>query len=367
MEPVISKIEYEDDVYKFTLSKLHLSYVNAIRRTILSDIPIVGVYTETHAENQCNIEVNTCRLHNEILKQRLSCIPIHSTKLDVLPGNYELILDVTNDSDNIMMVTTEHFKIRKKEGGEYLTEEATHEIFPKNNKTGMYIDFARLRPKIDANINGEQIKLVAEFSLQTAKKNSMFNVVSTCSYGNTIDDIKAKKNWEEQEKNLRAEQLTDSEIQIQKKDFYLLDAQRHYVSDSYDFIIQSIGIYSNKELIKKSCDILENKFVQMMMLIENDDIPIVNSETTMDNCYDIILENEDYTIGNILEYIMYTNFYEKEQVLSFCGFKKMHPHDDDSILRLAFSNNVNNREIGQYLNKSCNIIIETIKNIKKIF
>ena len=64
---------------------------------------------------------------------------------------------------------------------------------------------------------------------------------------------------------------------------------------------------------------------------------------------------------------MYTNFYENEQILSFCGFKKMHPHDDDSILRLAFTNNVNKREIGQYLNKGCKIIIETIKNIRKLF
>tara|TARA_B110000967_G_scaffold210101_1_gene270679 strand:- start:2810 stop:3913 length:1104 start_codon:yes stop_codon:yes gene_type:complete len=367
MEPVISNISYEEDVYKFTLSKVHLSYANAIRRTILSDIPIVGVYTETHAENQCNIEVNTCRLHNEILKQRLSCIPIHITDLDVLPGNYELILDVTNDTDNIMMVTTEHFKIRSKTSDNYLTEGEMNKIFPKNNKTGMYIDFARLRPKIDTNINGEQIKLVADFSIQTAKKNSMFNVVSICSYGNTIDTIKANKYWEEQEKKLRSEQLLESEIIIQKKDFYLLDAQRHSVNESYDFIVQSIGIYSNKELIKKSCDILENKFIQMSMLIENDEMPIVTSETTMDNCYDIILENEDYTMGTILEYVMYINFYEKEQVLSFCGFKKMHPHDDDSILRLAFSKNVNNREIGQYLNKGCTIIIETIKNIKKLF
>ena len=154
---------------------------------------------------------------------------------------------------------------------------------------------------------------------------------------------------------------------MQKKNFYLLDAQRHYMKNSFDFIIQSIGIYSNKELIKKSCDILENKFLQMMMLIESDDMPIVNSETTVDNCYDIILENEDYPMGNILEYIMYTNFYENEQILSFCGFKKMHPHDDDSILRLAFTNNVNKREIGQYLNKGCKIIIETIKNIRKLF
>ena len=39
-------------------------------------------------------------------------------------------------------------------------------------------------------------------------------------------------------------------------------------------------------------------------------IDIVVSETTIDNCYDVRLENEDYTMGKVLEYILYTKFYE---------------------------------------------------------
>ena len=55
----------------------------------------------------------------------------------------------------------------------------------------------------------------------------------------------------------------------------------------------------------------------------------------MANSYDIILENEDYTIGKVLEYLMYTKFYETK-ILTFCGFKKMHPHDSQSIIRVAY-------------------------------
>ena len=57
----------------------------------------------------------------------------------------------------------------------------------------------------------------------------------------------------------------------------------------------------------------------------------------MDNCFDIILENEDYTMGKVIEYILYEKFYQGDKTLSFCGFKKMHPHDSESILRLSFS------------------------------
>ena len=77
MNPQISQIEEDGDVYKFTLSDIDVSIANALRRTILSEIPINVIHTETHEENQCTISINTTRLHNEIMKQRLSSIPIH--------------------------------------------------------------------------------------------------------------------------------------------------------------------------------------------------------------------------------------------------------------------------------------------------
>ena len=56
----------------------------------------------------------------------------------------------------------------------------------------------------------------------------------------------------------------------------------------------------------------------------------------MKNCFDIILENEDYTIGKIMEYALFSKYYENIKTLSYCGFVKMHPHDKDSIIRVAY-------------------------------
>ena len=64
MNSTISNISDEAGVYKFTLDGLNVSLANSIRRTILSDIPINVIKTETYAENQCNILINTTRLHN---------------------------------------------------------------------------------------------------------------------------------------------------------------------------------------------------------------------------------------------------------------------------------------------------------------
>ena len=353
MNPVLSNIAEEGDIYKFTISDINVSFANAIRRTILSDIPTVVIHTEIHTENQCTITTNTGRLHNEILKQRLSCIPIHIKELDLLPEKYILELDATNDTDNIMYVTTEIFRIRNKANGNYLTKEETRAIFPPNKKTGSFIDFARLRPKISDTIPGEKLNLTAEFSISTAKTNSMFNVVSKCAYGNTPDLPKITQNWEEQSSKLAAEGLSKEEIEFNKRNYYMLDAQRQFTENSFDFVIQTVGVFDNKELVQKACAVLQNKFIDMIQALDSEIVPILNSETTMDNCYDIMLENEDYTIGKVLEYILYEKFYVKEKTLSFCGFKKFHPHHTESTIRLAFANKSEKNMVKQYLREAC--------------
>lgn len=363
MNPSLTNISNEDNnTLKFTLSGVNVSLANALRRTILSDIPIVSIYTQTYEDNHCLIDVNTSRLHNEILKQRLSSIPVNIKELDVLPNNYLLEVDVKNETDSLMYLTTEHFKIKNKENGNYLTDEETRKIFPMNSKTNMYIDFARLRPGIGDQVPGEHIKLSAEFSVHTAKEDGMFNVVSKCAYGNTPDLAKANEIWLKKEDSMRSENATNDEINFEKRNFYLLDAQRSFVDDSFDFVIQSIGIYENKELILKACRILENKFNEMIQNLDSDLVPILRSETTMENCYDIVLENEDYTIGKSLEYILYEEYYQQDK-LSFCGFKKFHPHDDNSKIRLASDGDFDKQIASQYVREACVKAIQVFRGI----
>lgn len=363
MNPSLTNISNEDNnILKFTLSGINVSLANALRRTILSDIPIVAIYTQTYEDNHCIIDVNTSRLHNEILKQRLSSIPVHIKELGVLPNNYLLEVDVKNETESLIYLTTEDFKIKNKENGNYLTNEETRKIFPINPKTNMYIDFARLRPGIGDQIQGEHIKLSAEFSVHTAKEDGMFNVVSKCAYGNTPDLIKANDIWQKKEDIMRSENATNEEITFEKRNFYLLDAQRSFVENSFDFVIQSIGIYDNKEIVLKACGILETKFNEMIQNLDSDLVPILRSETTMDNCFDVVLENEDYTIGKSLEYFLYEDYYQQGK-LSFCGFKKFHPHDDNSKIRLASDNEFDKQLASQYIRESCVKAIQVFRGI----
>jgi DNA-directed RNA polymerase subunit L len=345
--PKISNISEEGDITRFTLSGVDVSVANALRRIILSEIPIVVIQTETHDTNQCYIEKNTSRLHNEILKHRLSMIPICIQELDLLPGKYILELDVTNETENMMYVTTEQFRIKNKESGNYLTKDETKRIFPPSPVTNYYIDFARLRPKISDTIAGEQIKLTADFSIGNARMNSMYNAVSKCAYGNTPNIGAIEGAWNTQRDKLLSEGATKEEVEFQKRNYMLLDAQRQFIPNSFDFVIQTVGIYDNMTILQQGVNIMRRKFLEIIQAIDSDALVVLNSETTMDYCYDVILENEDYTVGKVLEYVLYERYYEKDKMLSYCGFKKFHPHNKDSTIRLAFAQNTDRSMVKQ--------------------
>ena len=357
----------KDDSLLFTLSGVNVSLANAVRRTILSDIPLVVFKTAPYEENKANIIANTTRLNNEILKQRLSCIPIYIKNIDDFPlKNYMLEVNVENITDTTMYVTTKDFIIRDVVTGKPVSETKTREIFPANDYTGYFIDFARLRPKISDEIPGEKINLTCEFSLSTAKVDGMFNAVSTCSYGFTVDTVAQDVLLEKLKQTWKDEGKTEAEIKFEVKNWKLLDGLRVTKKDSFDYTIQSIGVYTNYELVDKACEILIKKLDDIDTLIEKDELKIDKAMNTMSNSFDIILENEDYTIGKVLEYFLYTKFYETK-TLTFCGFKKMHPHDNYSIIRVAYKDAVDKSTIKGSLKECIDDAKQVFGKIKKEF
>jgi DNA-directed RNA polymerase alpha subunit len=358
-------IEY--DTIEFTLSGVNVSLANAIRRTILSDIPLVVFKTTPYEENKANIMTNTSRLNNEIIKQRLSCIPIHIKDIDNFPlKNYMLEVNVENTTDNIIYVTTKDFMIKDLISNKFLDETKTREIFPAN-ELGYFIDFVRLRPKLSEELLGEKLHLTCEFSVGTAKEDGTFNAVSTCSYGYTQDEdkiaIELAKNiqgWKDEGKNQK-------EIDFESKNWKYLNAKRITKKDSFDFIVQTIGIYSNYELLDLACDIIIKRLNIIDTQLETDKLQIEKSNNTLKNSYDIILEDDDYTIGKIIEYAIYSKFYEGSKILTYCGYKKMHPHDSESIIRIAYDIEEPETFVKQNLKECINDLVAVYQKIKKEF
>ena len=68
----VTNLDDTDNSLRFTLSNVPLSYVNGIRRILLSDVPCIVFKTQPYSENNVDIKINRTRLNNELIKQRIS-------------------------------------------------------------------------------------------------------------------------------------------------------------------------------------------------------------------------------------------------------------------------------------------------------
>ena len=365
----LSSKEEGDGTLRFTLENINLSVANALRRTMLSDIPTLAFKTFPHEENQADFIVNTSRLNNEILKQRLSCIPIHGIQQDQPYEDLEVHIEKENTSQENIYVTTADFKVKNIKSEKYLDDSVVEKIFPPNSITNDHIIFARLRPRISPEIPGEKIYIKAKMSIHTAGEDGAYNVTSNCSYGFTPDRIKQDSVWQEYSTTLK--ESDPDEIEMKKRDWYCLQAKKIYIPNSFDFKIQTLGIFSNTNIVQKGCELMIKRTENLKNNIE--DLNTFNSmistyaESTIPNCFDITLFNESYTLGKVIEYILHETFYEESKVLTYVGFKKPHPHNNDCLLRIAFKDDISevdkNNKITNILSTACNIGITIFTTI----
>ena len=372
MNPQIANITEDYDQLKFTLSGIEVCFMNAIRRTIIADIPIICFKTAPYEEDQSIIFTNTSRLHNEIIKLRLMAIPIHISdiKSDDILKNYILELNVENKTDTKLIVTTEHFKIKNKITGTYLTDIDTRNIFPPCALTNQFIDFLRLRPLTSPDITPEKIHLQCAFSVHTAAENACFNTSGLCSYGNSLDNTRIEKELSKKKQEWKDQGIKNEDITFRVKNWHLLEAFRIFIKDSFDFTLQTIGIYTNFELLLLACSIIINNLKQLSNDVETNNtssIIIGTSQSTITNAFDIKLIKQGYTIGSILNTIIFNKYYTELKTMSFCSFKKDHPHDNFITLRIAYHEAQEQEMVTQNIIETITLAIGVIEKIENIF
>ena len=363
----------ENGILTFTIEGINVSFVNGIRRTILSDIPALVFNCFPHDKNDADIHINTTRLNNEVLKQRLSCIPIHISDLSLPYKELVVEINMKNESENTIDVTTEHFKIKNITSGKYLQDSAVRKIFPPCPITGDYIVFARLRPKVSTIAPGEELSISAKMSLHTAGEDGTFNVASTCAYKFTPDKLQQDQIWQNKLAEISSEEKADPDVlALLQQNWYNHEGLRYFKRDSFDFKLETIGVYTNEELVHKACEILIAKLQNIHDTIENEGV-IEKSITTIPNSMDIKLKNTGYTVGKIIEFMLHKNNYQgtQDKNLTYVGFRKNHPHDDDSVIRIGMVDRGDNegyREVAVANARSaCNDAIQVLSDIMTEF
>ena len=355
----------ENKQLTFTLQNVDVCIANSIRRVVLSEIPVVvldSLDKENVEEENITIFKNTSILNNEIIKQRLSCIPVCIEDIEEFEyRNYMIECDKTNDTNEKMIVSSGDFVIKNIVSGEYLPKSEVEKIFKKNPVTNQYVDLVYLQPSFNGN-SSESIKFECGLKVSVAKENGSYNAASTCVYSFTPDTNEIDKKWKQiveklpQKKDVR---------ELEYNDFMNLDAQRIVIPNSFDFKIQSVGIYENNELIILACKVMIRKFEKLIKLLETPDEVISKNLELMENAYNLILYDEDYTLGKVLENMMYLMYFIREKKLSYVSLKKNHPHDKDSILMIAYNDSgIKVENIIEDIINICNLNIEIYQNIK---
>lgn len=300
----------------FDILDTDLAIVNGLRRSILADIPTIGFVGEE--EPTIEIYTNTGPLHNEFIIHRIGMIPLHFTEEEIegfQEGIYEFTLDVENIKDVIRNVTTHDFK------GTYeareLTEKEIHTIFPSNKISEKPILITRLR-------QGETLRLKAYPIKSTARHHASFSPVSVCCFRFIQDPLEASK--------------VDS----------ILDKERAYIKNEYqeptaiEFTVEIENGQAMKEhgavkyIMSKAFENLINKLDKV---IEHDESYATCK--SIQNGFEFTFENEDDTLGNLLQSLMFNRHVREGQIyqnvkIGYVGYTCPHPLDPTMVLRVMF-------------------------------
>lgn len=255
------------------LKDVPVAFVNALRRILLAELPVVVLST-------IQILENTTSMTHEMLKHRLEMLPIN-----VKPEETGVIRDTklrlkVGAEGEPLVVTTDTFVVAG----------PRPDVLLKDRDLGTPLYFMRLAP-------GERISI--EASLAIAPMGASHVCVST--FRNHIDpDIAAmdkeayvSQAGDDPKARAEAARLFDT-FHIQRSFHRNPETKR---PDWFDLTIESIGVLEAKDLLRRACEVLKSKledWTKTPILREGDGW--VRMET----------EGETYTLGQLLQEVMYT-------------------------------------------------------------
>ena len=389
---------------KYGFSK---SIVNGIRRVLLSEIPTVAIDTK-----DINIVTNNGKLHNEFLKDRISLIPLYINPINY-KRQYIFKLSVKITDTQILNITADMFDIYKlkKEYLEILEvndEEEVENLLSKlNNMPLEYYDMdTKLNSKEKEDIfrpfkfrnydpsyflitelkntnskdMNEEIELYCSPSVNISKNHARWNNIPLAVYTFKKDALLLEKTIQD---NIKINNIKD--VKTYTDDFIISNSERYFHKDDnlepywYDFSIQSNHIFNPKELINISIDLLINKlnFIGNNLLkLKNTSIDGIDDEDEDDNLYKFIqlknentyclsIDNENDTMGNIIQSHLVDHYINDESFISLCGYKKPHPLKNNIIFNFM----TNPSEDSEQYKKMyiITLMINVIKDLIEIF
>jgi DNA-directed RNA polymerase alpha subunit len=375
MDPKIASIVEDNGVLHFQLQNTNVSFANAIRRTLLSDIPTLVMRDSPYDQTTINITKNTTRLNNEIIRHRLSCVPIHHD-VDFPVDKYSFVVDIENTGNTVITLTTADIKVIDTDTGKEAPASISKQLFPPDPITNDYIPIVRINPRVSDQLPGEALSFVAKATVATADENSCFNVVSCAAYAMTVDKEKQTQTLTSHLKGLKAEYTKqgmskddiEKALEYAKNGWLALDGKRIVKKNSFDFQIETVGVFSNEELVRKACSVLVDKLDELEITLSQTNAIVDLFEVGQGDYVMVKLENYDYTIAKALEAVLYHRNWEgkeKADGIDYLATVRPHPHIPEIFLRLHFVDGLDERVTLE--ERSRMIVLNAIAESREVF
>jgi DNA-directed RNA polymerase subunit L len=368
----------------FEINDIDVSVVNALRRTILSEIPNVCFMYDPYDPSESTVKIfdNTGSLHNEFIGHRLGLIPLcfdedQVYKICKNEINFKFTLKKQNTSGEIIPVMTSDF-ILYELSGKVIDGDEREKILPKNSISGDYILITKLKPNLSDYNNGELINVHCVPKAGTALQHAAWCPVSLCVFHNKMDEKAAEKafeGWMQKHRDLRKEDgrqpLTDHEEKEYHNRFFIMDAYRHFVKNSYgepssfNFDIESECGLSPIFLIFKGLHVLSQKVWRIFERLRTNDPNITINPHPADpsNMFEIQIEGEGHTLGNLMQSLMFNMYVRDRKELSYVGYYQSHPLEEHVSLKIKTVVEKNKDEVRKDMMRWSREIYRYLQNI----
>ena len=371
----------------FEINDVDASVVNALRRSIWSNVKNVAFYFDVRNMKDSDITVlkNTSPIHNEFLSQRISMCPIHFTKDEIEQHDklkYKFVLKKKNTTSHIVDVTTDDFTIIDTTTGETMPDSFVKRVLPRDSFTNDPIPITILKPNLTHPQNGGEVDIECYASIGTKEKHTCYSAVSNAVHWNVVDKTKADKAFEKifNRKDASGSRMyKQSDRTTMRKEFDTLDVQRYFYTNvhgepsRFGFSIESECAITPDEMITIAFDYMLRcltdieEDVQGTKSNQENMVSIAQDKTT--GMTAVSIEGHSHTIGNLLQSLMYNTYLrdtvDEKHKLVYIGYNCPHPLHKQVVLKIKFKNDHDENDVKEFMIVAMKTIYELIKEIKE--
>jgi DNA-directed RNA polymerase subunit L len=350
----------------FNIKSIDLSVINSLRRVIISEIPNVGFlfnHADVSKDQHIKVITNNSPLHNELIQQRFSLIPIHVNTQELEnwdENDYEFVLNKTNDNIDILNIYSSDITVIKNNVED---KALSKRFFPPDPITKGHILLTKLKPIKDSSIH-----IQAKASINIGANFTSFGIVSTCCFEHIVDEVLAKKTLKKyldaNENKDTLENLTYQFNSIEKERCYHRNIYREPNFFKFHIISES-GIPATY-IFEKALYILKTKFIELQT---NLDFEVIEDN----KFFTIVIKNENHTLGNVLQSLCFNKFIRELQDskekdafnLKYIGYNVPHPLEAILLIKIKGDNIQEIKDVKIFVSQACEYIIEYISTIEE--